>query len=174
MRGAKQQRHHACDRLPRAEAQQPQKTKTHQRGQHVDQNVGAVADHDAAHARINVVVGEHRQLLQLRPHDVGGQHQQRLSNAIPAIGLAAASVYDELGKLVEGDLGLVGPKPGRRLQANRGVGGAEFSRLDDERAQARRQGQQEHGTAPPAADSGLAASPVQGLAGVNCRRNHCL
>src|SRR5271157_2418388 len=140
VRGAKQQRHHARDRLPRAEPQQPQKTETHQRGQHVDQYVGAVADHDAAHTRINAVVREHRQLLQLRPNDVGGQHQQRLPNAIPAVQLAAASVYPELGILVGEDLRLVGPEPRRRLQAVRGVGGAEFSRLDNKRAQARRQG----------------------------------
>jgi hypothetical protein len=143
--GAEKQRQYARDLLVDGEAQQPQQAQTHQRRQKADESVGAVADDDVAHGWIVVIIGKNGQPLDVRAYYVGGEHQQRLADAVPAVQLAVRAMDSEFG-VVPGIHFRLGRPPGvRRLEAMRRIACAELTGLDDEGGEKRRQGQQEQG-----------------------------
>jgi len=69
-----------------------------------------------------------------------------LTDAIPGIEAAAASVEPELGIFIGKDLGLAGPEGMRHLETVGGVGGAELTGLDEEGEESRDEKEQENGT----------------------------
>jgi hypothetical protein len=109
--GSQQQRQHAHGALPDAEIELAQKAKAEERGQHSDQDVGAVTDDDVTDRRVSAAVSsEDRKALDIGSHNVGRQHEQRLSNAIPALKLAVAAVNSELRVFVGEDRRLRRPE----------------------------------------------------------------
>ena len=140
--GAEQQRQNSVDGLFPLKPELPQETKGDEGGKHVEQNVRAVANHDAAHRRIVLVSGEDVPACNPGPDHIRGQHQQRLADSVPAENLSAAAVQPELGIFVGEDLRLGSPQPVRGLQAVHRVGGAQFSRLHHEGEERRGQSQQ--------------------------------
>ncbi len=129
--------------LVEAEAQLAQQAERNQRRQNIDQNIGAVADNDAAYRRVILVFGENVPVGDPCGDQICGKHEQRLADAVPAEDAAAAAVQAELGILVGKHLRLRGPEPVRGLQAVHGVGGTQFARLHHEREQARGQAHKE-------------------------------
>ena len=153
MRGAEHQCQHARRRLFQAKAQLAQEPECYQRRKNVDQNVGAVADHNAAHGGIVFVIGEDRPVRNPRPQKIGGQHQQRLPDAIPAIKPPSPAMQAKLGILVGENLRLRGPDPMRGLQPVRRVGGPQLARLHHKSKQPRRQTQEEKRIAQPVCET---------------------
>ena len=128
MRGGEQQCQHADHGLPHPEIELPQKAKAEQRRQHRHQNVGAVADDDVAHGGIGaVVLRENGKPLDVGSNNIGGEHQQRLPYAVPALQLSVAPVNAELGILIGKDRRLRSPESMCGLVTMRGVGGAELA-----------------------------------------------
>ena len=83
-------------------------------------------------------------------NQIGGQHQQRLADAIPTEDLPAAPAQSELRILVVRDLRLRSPEPVRGLQTIGGVGRSEFARLHDEGEQSRRKAEKKQRVPQPA------------------------
>ena len=115
MSGAEHEREHARDRLFHAKAQLNEQPESDERGKNVDQNIGGAADHDAADFRVIAVIGEEGPVLNPRPENIGGQHEQRLPDAIPAIKPPSAPHRTEVGIIVRQNLRLRGPEPVRGL-----------------------------------------------------------
>src|SRR5258707_6194728 len=104
-------------------------------GEDVNQDVGADADDDAADGWICLrayIAAPQRQMGGGGADEVGGKDEQGLTNAVPGVEAAAASVKSELGVFVGKDLGLARPEGVSYLQTVSGVGGAEFAGLDEE------------------------------------------
>ena len=57
-RGAEEQREYARDLLICGEAEKPQQTETHQRGQKAHEDVRSVADHNTADGWVVIVVAQ--------------------------------------------------------------------------------------------------------------------
>ena len=111
MRGEQEQRQHACRGLGDGETESAKKSETDQRREHVEQNVGAVADHNVPHAGgVAVVVGKDGKAIDAGSRDIEGQHEQRLADAVPGLLCAVAAVDAELGVLVGEDGRVAGPE----------------------------------------------------------------
>ena len=129
VRGAEHQRQHAQHGFPHAESQLAKQAKTHQRREHIHQDAGAIADHNAAHRGIVLIPREDPPVHDPRACQIRGQHQQGLSYAIPAIQPASAAVQTELGILVGKYLWLGSPQPVGGLQPVHRVGRPQLARL---------------------------------------------
>ena len=142
--GAQQQGENPGPCLLHGEFQKNQKAKAHQRGKHIEENVGRIADHDVPHARvIAVVLSEDWEFRKSSSNHVGRQHEQRLPYAIPGVDLSAASSQPEF-RIISGQYRRRRrPERMRGLQPPRRVGGIDVTRLHHERDQAGRQPQQE-------------------------------
>ena len=138
MGGAEQQCQNARHCLAGAEPQETQEAEADQRRQYADQNVGAVADHDVAHAGvIAVVVGENGQPLDIGSDDIRRQHKQRLTDAVPVKQFASPAMHAEFGILMRKYGRLRGPERMSGLQAMHGVRGAKLSRTGRQMRRAR-------------------------------------
>ena len=99
MRGAKQHGQHAPHGLAHFEAQLPQQAKSNDCREHIQQDVRAVAHEDAADCGIVLVSRKNLPVCDPGGDHIGRQHEQRLTNAVPAIDLAIPTVESELGIL---------------------------------------------------------------------------
>ena len=77
-----------------------------------------------------------------RPKEIGGQHEQRLAYAIPAIKTPSTAVQAKFGILVGENLRLRGPEPMRSLKPMHGIGCPQLPRLHHESEQPRGQTQE--------------------------------
>ena len=153
MGGREQQRQHARHGLFHGKAQLTEQPECDERGENAHPNVGDVADHDAAHGRVVAVTREDRPVRNPRPQQIGGQHEQRLTDAIPAIETSATTVQAKLGILVGENLRLRGPEPMRGLKPMHRVGRPQLARLHDESEQPRGQTQKKKWIAQPSSEA---------------------
>ena len=65
----------ACDGFVHGEPQLTQESEYDQRGQHINQNVRAVADQDAAHRRVVLILRKHVPVRHPGRYKIRGQHQ---------------------------------------------------------------------------------------------------
>ena len=70
---------------------------------------------------------------------IGWQHEQRLTDAVPAEDLSAAAMQAELRILVGKNLRLRCPEPVRGLQSMHRIGASQFARLHHKRKQPSRE-----------------------------------
>ena len=150
MRSREQQSQNAHHGLGNAEIKLPQEAEANQRRQHRQQDVGAVADDDVAHAGIGVVVlRKDGEACDIGANHIRGQKEQRLADAIPALQLSPAAVNTEFRKFVRKYLGFASPKGMRRLQAMGRISRAQLAGLHHERDETGGQSQQEKRVTKP-------------------------
>jgi len=153
VRGEQEQSERAGDGLVYGEVKLAQKAEGNERGEDAEQDVGAEGDEDAADGWVVAeVVGEDGEVLDPGADDVGGEHEQRLTDTVPALQGASAAVDAEFGEFVGEYRRLGCPESVSGLQAVGSVGGAQFSGLDGEGDQARGEGEQKDGVTKKAAN----------------------
>ena len=122
MRGAEQQGQHAPHTVTHFEAQLPEQAKRNQCAEYIEKNVRAVAHEDAAHRRIVLISRKNAPVSDPGGDHISRQHDQRLTDAVPAIDSAIPPVESELGILIVENLRLGRPQPVGGLKPVHGVG----------------------------------------------------
>jgi hypothetical protein len=86
------------------EAQLAKQSEGEERSKNIQQNVGAVADYNAANGGVVSVIRKDGAVLDPSSENIRGQHKQRLANPVPAIEASAASMETKLRVFVGKDL----------------------------------------------------------------------